>query len=156
MADLTIVTVPDPRLRTVCVEVPNELNLKDAKQSFTKCMVDNHGVGLASPQIGILYRMFVMSETAKENDAIFVINPKIVKAYDFGVVGDEGCLSIPGVIIPVKRYVGIDATWKDEKGVNHSKRLEGWVARIFQHEFDHLNGVLISDRYSEQNPDQVV
>lgn len=150
MPELTLLTVPDDRLRQKAVEVPKELDLRSAKTDFVKKMVESSGVGLAAPQVGILYRFFVMSESGKKQDAILIRNPVIVSRSESTASGLEGCLSIPGIKIPIWRHEVIEATWDDEKGIRHARKFVGWAARIFQHEYDHLDGILISNRFEEQ------
>jgi len=111
------------------------------------------GLGLAGPQIGVLKRVFVMDTTPlTEDDPLIskiekaVINPEILWFSEEKVIYEEGCLSIPGIYEEVRRsasirvrYCGLDFNYKEEE-------LEGISARIFQHEYDHLNGILFIDK----------
>lgn len=100
------------------------------------------GVGLAAPQVGLLIRLFVY-DVGDGPEA--VINPRIVRSSG-EEIGNEGCLSIPRLFGDVPRAARITAEWRDEHGRRRRKSLEGFTARVFQHENDHLHGVLFTDR----------
>ena len=114
------------------------------------------GVGLAAPQIGEPWRVFVTRP--KESGAIGVfINPEIVsvsKTKTTGIPGREnkleGCLSIPHIWGLVKRAVSLTLRWQDEQGASHEQTFTGFLATIIQHETDHVNGVLFTHRALEQ------
>jgi peptide deformylase len=110
------------------------------------------GVGLAAPQVGINEQIFVI-DTGKEIMA--VINPKIFKSLGSEVM-EEGCLSIPRVMVDVKRAKSIWVEYTDEHNRKVRGRLNGIVARIFQHEFDHLQGKLILDYLSAKDRAKVL
>ena len=111
---------------------------------------DPQGVGLAGPQVGIGLNIFVMrTEHGLEHDtreAMVVINPHVVIEYDDDYVEIEGCLSIPGLVGKVRRHRELGVVFYDAYGHRHGHALKGFMARVFQHEFDHLNGVLFTDR----------
>jgi peptide deformylase len=119
-------------------------------------MRDAHGVGLAAPQIGRPIQLAVIESLPQEDEdgneipdsrELFVIvNPKIVWESREVVDGIEGCLSIPGYVGEVERSVAIRVRAQDRHGKNVKFRLSGWTARIFQHEIDHLQGVLFLDK----------
>ena len=100
-------------------------------------------VGLAAPQVGESIQVFVIRW---ENQDLVLINPRIIFRSRNKVSAEEGCLSLPGISVNVKRSDKIDIEAYNEKGIIMRMTLEGWLARIFQHEFDHLNGILIIDR----------
>ena len=139
-----VVKIPAEVLRQVSPDV-----LKITKKTLLliddmmRIMRKANGVGLAAPQVGILQRVIVISPEGMRPTAL--INPKIVKA-DGEQVGQEGCLSIPGLYGDVKRaaYVEVEAT--DRRGRELTYELEGMPARIVQHEIDHLDGVLFIDK----------
>jgi peptide deformylase len=124
-----------------------------------KVTLEGRGVGLAAPQIGVSLRMFVMKDPrervemdkeagVKERSAIpfeVVINPTWRAANDEKVTFPEGCLSIPVLTAPVPRYRTIEAEWITPDGTPRKQTLVGWPARIFQHEYDHLEGTLYTD-----------
>ena len=118
------------------------------------------GVGLAAPQIGLSERLIVVEYYEKEEDEIkaeetdeevakkvwAVLNPEIVKASEEKVMGVEGCLSIPNLVGEVERHLEIQIKGMNRHGQPMKIKAKGWLARIFQHEIDHLNGVLFTDR----------
>ena len=108
-------------------------------------MVDANGIGLAATQVGVLQRLFVFQSDSDEG-AVAVVNPELVDVSEVTEVGDEGCLSIQGVTVPVERAVRVTLVGKDEHGDDVRYELDGYEARCAQHETDHLNGVLMLDR----------
>ena len=114
-------------------------------------MRDAPGVGLAAPQIGLSQRLFVMEfgdeedEEAPKKLYVFV-NPEIVISSEEKVVGVEACLSVPGLAGEVERHDSIVVKGQNRFGKPIKHKLRGWTARIFQHENDHLDGVLFTDR----------
>lgn len=115
------------------------------------------GVGLAAPQVGVPLRIVVV-EYGGENDEdeeedqpsekklYTLINPEISRMSKESEVGSEGCLSIPGIVGDVERSLGVTVVAQNRRGQPIKIKAEGWLARIFQHEIDHLNGVLFTDR----------
>lgn len=109
------------------------------------------GVGLAAPQVGISLQVSVIDlsilEDFSEKNRYTLINPRITKKK--GSIKDvEGCLSFPGITTVIKRYETVEVSWLDEKGRSRCDTFHGFAARAFQHETDHLDGVLIIDRIS--------
>ncbi|MGV3614886.1 MAG: peptide deformylase [Fimbriimonas sp.] len=139
-----IVKIPAPVLRQKAAEVPKitkkTLLLMD---DMLRIMRRANGVGLAAPQLGILQRVIVIAPDDMRPTAL--INPRIIKA-EGEQLGQEGCLSIPGLYGDVKRaqYVEVEAT--DRRGRELIYELEGMPARVVQHEIDHLEGVLFIDK----------
>ncbi|MEM9552118.1 MAG: peptide deformylase [Pseudomonadota bacterium] len=148
MAILPIVTWPDPRLETRCAPVETEM-LDDLVRDMLETMYNAKGRGLAAPQVGVLKRLFVMDCGWKDGEPapMVMINPTIMAAERSMVTGDEGCLSIPGILVPVARYAAVTLQWTDEKGDIHMGDFDGFEARCIQHEFDHLNGVVTLDHH---------
>lgn len=101
------------------------------------------GVGLAGPQIGVLQRLVVVEF---EERLYYLVNPEIAWASTERELADEGCLSIPGYVGAVERPVKVKVRAKDAKGKNLGITADAWLARIFQHEIDHLDGILYTDR----------
>jgi len=106
------------------------------------------GVGLAAPQVGRSIRLFVA--TVNERDFVFV-NPVITARSESKIVFEEGCLSLPGQFLPVERFERITVTYDDIHGTRQTLEAQGFLAIVIQHEYDHLDGVLITDRYETQN-----
>lgn len=101
------------------------------------------GVGLAAPQVGISQRFFVMDVG---NGPVAVINPEILEASPETEIAEEGCLSFPEIFVEIERSKRVKVRYQNVRGEFVEEELEGYPARVFQHEFDHLNGVLIIDR----------
>lgn len=111
------------------------------------------GVGLAAPQVGAPYKLFITKPTEKAAIRVF-INPEILKESNEGGSGDdkklEGCLSIPNVWGKVNRSHAVTLQYMDERGVSHTETFTGFLATIIQHETDHTHGVLYTQRVLEQ------
>ncbi|HJJ54567.1 MAG TPA: peptide deformylase [Methanocorpusculum sp.] len=106
-------------------------------------MVASHGVGLAAPQVGISQRFFVMNAGDKVRK---IINPEIVQYGSALAEMEEGCLSIPGIHKKVRRPRRIIVKYTDETGATVEEKLKDFTARVFQHEYDHLDGIMFVDR----------
>ncbi len=112
-------------------------------------MIAERGVGLAAPQVGIPRQIAVINPEPENNDALIkMINPRIVWTSEETATLEEGCLSVPGIRGDVVRHLKIEVAFQDEDGREHALKAEGLLARIIQHELDHLNGVLFIDRLS--------
>ncbi len=153
-----IITVPDEVLRRKAREVKIfDDNLRTLIDDMVETMRDAPGVGLAAPQIGVLEQVVVIEfAEAKENEEneedeapppklYVVVNPEIARMSSEKVMGVEGCLSVPGIVGDVERSTSIVVKGKNRNGQKIKLKLNGWVARIFQHEIDHLTGVLFTD-----------
>jgi len=117
---------------------------------LAKTLIENmlhyDGVGLSANQIGIEERAFAMIRDIEYNDIIVCFNPRIIKRYDDEVWCEEGCLSFPDEIINIQRPDRIVVKYEDENKKDHKIKLEGFASRVFQHEFDHLNGIDFTQR----------
>ena len=141
---------PDAVLRMQAREVENfDGDLRRLAERMTQLMRDASGVGLAATQIGIIRRVFVF-QTDPEADPLAVVNPVVVEQSDESVVDDEGCLSLQGVQMPVERPISIRVEGRDLDGGELSLDLDEHAARVVQHELDHLDGVLILDRTTDE------
>jgi peptide deformylase len=110
-------------------------------------MVEYKGVGLAGPQAGVNLRIFVASpDGTRENTKVY-INPEIEPSGPLEAV-EEGCLSLPGLYAKIRRYTQCTITATDLDGNRFTETAEGLLARAFQHEFDHIEGTLIKDRFT--------
>ena len=120
------------------------------RQELSKTLVENmlhyEGVGLAANQIGMWERAFCMMTNVETQETITCFNPKIIKTYDESSWFEEGCLSYPDEIINVKRPNRIVVKYEDEDEKVHKIKLDGFLARIFQHEYDHLEGIDFTQR----------
>ena len=149
MAILRIRTFGDPVLRERAREVDQ---ITDVHRRLVADMLETMrvapGVGLAGPQVGVLERVFVW-EVEDRHGAVF--NPVIVERSPAMVSGEEGCLSIPGLTYDVERHASVAIEGLDEGGrrISIDTEDDDFLARVFQHEIDHLDGVLFIDRLSE-------
>ena len=174
MALRTIVTLPEPVLyRKARAITKFDKNLQTLIDDMIDTMRDAPGVGLAAPQVGISERLIVVEyaeepaplqlppnsenlggekegggEEHKEvKPKLYVmINPEIVKTSEESVMGVEGCLSIPGLVGEVERFSEIQIKGLNRRGQPMKVKAKGWLARIFQHEVDHINGVVFTQR----------
>ncbi|MEX2416555.1 MAG: peptide deformylase [Paenibacillaceae bacterium] len=145
MAIRIIVKDPDPVLREIAKLVPKVTpNILKLLDDMADTMYDAGGVGLAAPQVGIQKRVIVLDPHDGETELIELINPVITHA-DGEQLGAEGCLSIPGLNGDVNRKLNITVIGWDRDGNEIIIEASGYLARIFQHEIDHLNGILFTD-----------
>lgn len=148
---MDVIKAPNDKLRvktkTVKKITPGLITTLKEMIKLTKTFKDPKGVGLASTQIGLNEQFFVALDN---KNFISVINPKILSLGKRTKTYFEGCLSIPDVYGEVKRAIQVKVSYLDETGKNQTKTLKGVPAWIFQHETDHLNGMLFSDRVLEQ------
>jgi peptide deformylase len=144
--DLKIIYYPDPRLRKVSEPVTRfDENLARLASRMFELMREEQGVGLAAPQVGINLRMFVMNHDGKpENDRI-IVNPQLLDA-EGNETSEEGCLSLPDIRAQIDRAAKLVLRAQDVTGRPIEEKAEGFIARIWQHETDHLNGILLLDR----------
>lgn len=143
MAIRNIVIEPDPVLHEVAKEVTKfNANLHKLLDDMADTMYYAEGVGLAAPQVGILKRVIVV-DVGDEHGLIEMVNPVMVE-HTGEQLGPEGCLSIPGINGEVRRYQKIKVAGMDRFGKPFEMVAEDFLARAFQHEIDHLNGVLFT------------
>jgi peptide deformylase len=158
MALRTIVTLPDPVLRRKARPVTKfDKDLQILIDDMIDTMRDAPGVGLAAPQVGVSERVIVVEyaepEEVEEGEEpreiepklYVMVNPEIVKSSPDTVVGVEGCLSIPTLVGEVERAQEVRIRGLNRRGQPMKVKAEGWLARIFQHEIDHINGVVFTD-----------
>jgi peptide deformylase len=143
--DLRIIFYPDPRLKKVSVPVETfDEKLKALATRMLELMRANRGVGLAAPQVGVNLRMFVMNPTGEPADDRAYVNPVLTEA-EGSEEAEEGCLSLPGIHINVDRSKHMRMQARDLDGNPIDQTETGYVARIWQHEFDHLNGIMLTN-----------
>src|SRR5512133_1287478 len=159
MALMKIVTIPEPVLRRKAHKVlAFDQEFNKLVDDMIETMRQAPGVGLAAPQVDVSQRLIVI-EYAEDEDTeegeeapkkLFVIaNPEIVTTSEQIVNGVEACLSVPGLVGEVERYYGIVVKGQNRKGKPIKIKAQGWLARIFQHEMDHLDGIIYTDRATE-------
>jgi len=149
---LTIITVPDPVLRRKAHKVTEfDKDFQSLVDDMIETLRDAPGVGLAAPQVGILQQLIVVEYGDDEDENVpkklFVVaNPEIIQTSEEVVEGLEGCLSVPDLVGNVERFESIIVKGFNRFGKPVKIKASGWLARIFQHEIDHLNGILFTDR----------
>lgn len=149
MAARPILRWPDARLAQACADVGDEV-LDGLVADMFDTMYAALGRGLAAPQIGVMKRLFVMDVAWKEGAStpeVFIDPGVIVASKEKCVIG-EGCLSIPGLTVPVERPAALTLGWRCAKGDLHMRDFDGAEARVIQHELDHLEGRVSLDRVS--------
>ncbi len=144
MATLDIKKYPESILRKKCQEIKEITpEIKELILNMAETMLKNQGIGLAAPQVGVLKKLIVVRI---EKGPLAFINPKIIKKSKETEIGEEGCLSFPGIWLKIKRAKGVEIESLNEMGEKICFKTEGLPARIFQHEIDHLDGILFIDR----------
>ncbi len=123
-----------------------DLDRPEMSRILKENMIHYGGVGLSANQIGIGERVFVMMLNMETEETITCFNPRIIKRYDDNVWFEEGCLSFPDEIINVERPDRIIVKYEDEDKKDHKIKLSGMAARVFLHEFDHLEGIVFTER----------
>ena len=155
MALLEIKNCLDPVLRKLCLPIENiDGELVTLAENMVDTTLAAPGVGLAANQIGLPWRLFVVNigvETDKDN-LVTMVNPEIT-AMEGSELGEEGCLSIPDVISEVNRASQVEIKGYDLDGNEVRYEAQGYLARAFQHEMDHLNGVLFWDNLGKVKRD---
>lgn len=145
-----VVTIPDEVLRRKAHKVTIfDKDLSMLIDDMFETMRQAPGVGLAAPQVAISERVIVIEYAEEEEEkpkSFAVINPEIIKTSDETELGIEGCLSIPNLIGEVERFSAVVVKGFNKQGKPVKIKSSGWLARIFQHEIDHLEGILFTDR----------
>jgi len=155
MALLEIITLPHPTLRRKAHKVTEfGPELQTVVDDMVETMRQSPGVGLAAPQVNVPLRIIVVEYGSDESDEdeeapkklYTVINPEITRASPETVLGTEGCLSVPGIVGEVERIEALTVKGLSRRGQPITIKAKGWLARIFQHEIDHLDGIIFVDR----------
>jgi peptide deformylase len=146
---LKLVLYPALGLRRKCEAIKEfGQELQAVADQMLTMMAESNGVGLAGPQVGIQRRIFVCNHTGEPEDDLVLINP-VLEDLEGGIEADEGCLSIPDVVVKVRRAEHCRILATTPQGERFEKRGEGLLARVWQHENDHLDGRLILDYMDE-------
>lgn len=160
---LPIIGYGDPVLRKLCNDITTEYpNLKELIQNMYDTMYNAYGVGLAAPQVGLTIRLFTIDTSPFAEDETLAkeeqeqlkvfkkvfINAKIIKEEGEEWGFNEGCLSIPDVREDVFRKEKITIEYFDEDFKKHTEIYDGLIARVIQHEYDHIEGILFTDKIS--------
>lgn len=153
-----IISLPDRRLRAVSKSVENiDPDVKKLVEDMFETMYDAPGVGLAAIQLGVPLRVVTIDATRgdDEKQPVALINPELIWTSDESSTMEEGCLSIPEFADEVLRPEKIKARFTNLEGQTVEVEADGLFARVFQHELDHLNGVLFIDHLSKLKRDRV-
>jgi peptide deformylase len=154
MALRKIVTLPEPILHRKARKVTSfDSDLQTLLDDMLETMREAPGVGLAAPQVNVPLRAIVVEYGENDDEdkevppkLFIVVNPEITRFSEETETGTEGCLSIPGYVGDVKRSLSITVKGQNRHGQPVKIKANGWIARIFQHEIDHLDGILFPDR----------
>jgi peptide deformylase len=160
MAILPIIEIPDPRLRKLSDPVETfDGDLKTLIADMFETMYDAPGIGLAAIQVGVAKRLLVIDlqeEGEGQRNPRVYINPVFSEPSDELSVYNEGCLSIPEQYAEVSRPASVRVQWRDADGGAHDARVDGLLATCLQHENDHLEGIVFTDRLSKMKRDMVL
>lgn len=161
MPILPIVTAPDPRLqrKSLLVGKVND-TIRELMRNMLDTMYHDSGVGLAAVQVGELLRVLVIdlqnnddTERAENFYPLFMVDPEIINKSEELVIATEGCLSLPEQQIEVARSESITIKFLDYNNIHQGLQVSGWLARVIQHEIDHLDGKLLVDYLSSIKKD---
>jgi len=140
---------PDPVLRERSARVEEfDEDLARLAAEMTRLMLEDRGLGLAAPQVGVLKRLVVVSPDGESGRETVLVNPEIVHS-EGSERADEGCLSFPGIYVKVNRHARVVVCYQDVAGEAHEMEAEGLLTRCIEHEVDHLDGRLLVDRMSQ-------
>lgn len=146
---LELIPDDDPRLREKCdiINIYNEPDLRAVIEEMFQLMLKNNGMGLAAPQVGIKKRFFIMFY---DNKMYVCINPSIKKYGRETETSTEGCLSFPNLTLNIERPTMVKVAYQDIRGQRVEKKFTGVLARCFLHEYDHLNGIVFTEKLLKQ------
>lgn len=145
-----IIVYGDPVLKKKAKEIKKGSDVSQLAEDMFETMGNASGIGLAAPQVGKSIRMFIIDTRPMEDKEVgeykqVFINPEIIEEWGEEWAFEEGCLSIPNIREDVNRQDQVHIRWFDEEWNEHEEEFNGMVARIIQHEYDHLNGILFTD-----------
>ena len=142
----TLIPSDDPLLHKKIKKCSYDLDRSKLSYTLNENMFHHNGVGLSANQIGIEERAFVMMIDIESEETITCFNPRIIKESKEEVVMEEGCLSYPELFIEISRPSSIIVKYEDEGKEIHKRQLTEYYARIFQHEYDHMEGIDFTER----------
>lgn len=154
MAKLEILTAPHPTLKKISDPVAKiDSTVLKLVDDLIETMFADDAAGLAAPQVGVNKRLFVFDLSYKFPeqfpDTFVIINPEIYWRSEEMYMAQEGCMSLPGLYFDVERHQSISVRYQDRDGKQHDITCDGLLAHVFQHENDHLDGILSIDRISK-------
>lgn len=149
---MNVVRYPNPGLKQECsvVDPQNDDSLESLASQMLDIMYEEEGVGLAASQIGVLKKVVVIDAGRDKPQPMVLLNPRIVKEGDELVESEEGCLSFPDLWILIERPTEVVVETESLDGKTVTLEADGQLARIIQHEIDHINGVTMVDRATPQ------
>lgn len=160
MAVLKIVTEPEPILHMISEPVTKiDKELQGFMDDMLQTMYADKGGGLAAVQVGVLKRILVYDPSCyidTDEEPQFMVNPEIIYFSDEKCSVEEGCLSIPGARFEIERADSLKVKYLDYHGQKQEKIAEGMIARVIQHEYDHLNGVTMLNYASKMRKDLIL
>jgi len=152
---MEIVKYPHDALRVEAADLEEiDDRVTEVAEDMLESMHVAEGIGLAAPQVDLPWRLFVVH--VKNDKPRVFINPEIIQTSMETVVYEEGCLSIPGVYADVERAAQVQIQAFNERGRPFSLTADGWLARVVQHEYDHLKGVLFFDHLKERRREKLL
>ena len=154
MSVYQLIDANHPLLKVPLVNVGECTNREELKDNLIETMENFTGIGLSANQCGIMERVFVMYSDVKKREIMVCFNPKIISESEEIIYMDEGCLTYPGLWVKVKRPEGIEVTYEDEHGEFYEKALFGLECRVFQHEYDHMEGTNFTKKVSKLKLDR--
>ena len=149
MAIFKMVEKGHPILNIKLEGISEDLDRHEIVEDLVETMRLENGIGLSANQVGLMERVFVMYSDVKEKKIMACFNPQITEVADETIIMDEGCLTYPGLWLKIERPVWIKATWEDQNGVKDEYRLAGLESRVFQHEYDHMEGTNFTKKVSK-------
>ena len=148
MSVFKLIESTHPLLKLPIEKCSDEIDRNKVKEDLIDSMQSYQGIGLSANQIGIMERVLVMYSNVKEREIIACFNPQILTISKKKVLMDEGCLSYPGLWLKVSRPDGVEVSYEDENGELHKKAMFGLECRVFQHEYDHMEGTDFTQKVS--------
>ena len=148
MSVFKLIESTHPMLKLPIEQCSDEIDRNKVKEDLIDSMKNYKGIGLSANQIGIMERVFVMYSDVKKREIIACFNPQILSVSNKKVLMDEGCLSYPGLWLKVNRPDAVEVSYEDENGELHKKAMFGLECRVFQHEYDHMEGTDFTQKVS--------
>jgi len=138
-----------PLLKVKLEGLSETIDREEITENLVETMVHHKGIGLSANQCGLAERVFVMYSDVKERKIIACFRPKILEYSEEDILMDEGCLTYPGLWLKIRRPLSIKAEWEDSKGTKGEYELSGLESRVFQHEYDHMEGINFTEKVSK-------
>ena len=154
MAIYTLLENGNPILKVSLSGLSEDLDRETLTENLVETMREYKGIGLSAPQCAVMERVFVMYSDINEQKIMACYDPHILEYSEKTVLMDEGCLTYPNLWLKVRRPISIKACWEDTKGTKGEYELFGLEARIFQHEYDHMEGLVFIDHVSKLKLDR--